>query len=236
MSRLRTSPRRFGAAAGVLAGGALLLALGGCQVKESSGDLVNGKKLFVSKCGSCHVLNRAGTKGRTGPDLDQAFVRALRDGFHRDTFRGVVERQILFPNRTGVMPAKLVRGDDAGDVAAYVAQTVAKPGKDTGALASAVATVKRLADAIEKNGTIQIDAFPDGQLLFVPRAASGKPGKVTLRSQNKSATPHDISLKGAGVDENGKVVTNGGVSTVSATVKPASTPSTARSRATRRPG
>jgi cytochrome c oxidase subunit 2 len=36
------------------------------------------------------------------------------------------------------MPAKLVKGQDAQDVAAYVAKVAAIPGMDTGALASAV--------------------------------------------------------------------------------------------------
>ena len=36
------------------------------------------------------------------------------------------------------MPAKLVTGEDAHDVAAYVAKVAAQPGKDTGLLATAV--------------------------------------------------------------------------------------------------
>src|ERR671928_2024054 len=101
-------------------GAGLLLAAGGCAVKHEHGDMVNGKKLFVAKCGSCHVLARASTKGTVGPNLDQAFTRALHDGFKRSAVREVVEKQILFPNINGVMPAKLVRGQDAQDVASYV--------------------------------------------------------------------------------------------------------------------
>ena len=37
------------------------------------------------------------------------------------------------------MPARLVKGQDAQDVAAYVATVAAEPGQDTGALARAVA-------------------------------------------------------------------------------------------------
>ena len=37
------------------------------------------------------------------------------------------------------MPAKLFKGQDAQDVAAYVAQVAAMPGQDSGALATAVA-------------------------------------------------------------------------------------------------
>ena len=90
----------------VVAAAGLLVALAGCEVKEDEGDLVNGKRLFVQKCGSCHILARANAKGTTGPNLDQAFQRALKDGFKRDTIRGVTEKQILYPNIKGVMPAR----------------------------------------------------------------------------------------------------------------------------------
>src|SRR5687768_8904945 len=128
--------------------------LGGCSSLTDRGDnVVNGKQLFVSKCGSCHILNRAGTKGVTGPNLDQAFARARKDGFGDSTFEGIVHRQILQPSRqpqvdpvTGKkasMPANLVTGDDARDVAAYVASAAAKGGKDQGALAQVGAAVAR---------------------------------------------------------------------------------------------
>ena len=69
----------------------------GCGVTDRGDNVVNGKQLFVSKCGSCHILNRAGTKGVTGPNLDQAFARARHDGFGDSTFEGIVHRQIEQP-------------------------------------------------------------------------------------------------------------------------------------------
>src|SRR4051794_41521276 len=57
---------------------ALVVALAGCSAKggDTSADPVKGKQLFVQRCGSCHVLSRAGTKGTTGPNLDAAFSPA----------------------------------------------------------------------------------------------------------------------------------------------------------------
>ena len=52
---------------------------------------------------------------------------------------GLVDYWIQFPNTQGVMPPMLVKGQDAQDVASYVAAVAAVPGKDTGALAAAVA-------------------------------------------------------------------------------------------------
>jgi cytochrome c oxidase subunit 2 len=50
---------------------------------------------------------------------------------------GVVHDQILNPRKNSAMPADLVTGDDARDVAAYVGFAAAKPGEDAGALAAA---------------------------------------------------------------------------------------------------
>jgi mono/diheme cytochrome c family protein len=100
-------------------------------------DLSNGKAQFVEKCGSCHALARAGTGGTQGPSLDAAFQTALADGIDRDTVEGIVHKQILYPRSDSIMPAGLVKGDDARDVAAYVGYAADKSGQDEGALASA---------------------------------------------------------------------------------------------------
>jgi mono/diheme cytochrome c family protein len=100
-------------------------------------DLSNGKAQFVEKCGSCHTLARAGTAGTQGPSLDAAFQTALADGIDRDTVDGIVHRQILHPRKNSIMPAGLVKGETAKDVAAYVAYAADRPGDDSGALATA---------------------------------------------------------------------------------------------------
>jgi mono/diheme cytochrome c family protein len=114
---------------------AVALSLGACGREEA--DLSNGKAQFVQKCGSCHALSRAGTQGQTGPDLDAAFRASLRAGMNRDTVQGVVRDQIANVRKSSQMPADLVTGDDARDVAAYVAFATDKLGQDQGALAQA---------------------------------------------------------------------------------------------------
>lgn len=120
---------------------ALLVA--GCG-NDSKPDLVNGKTLFVEKCGACHVLERAGTKGVSGPNLDDAFRSARADGMHPGTIASVVKGQIALPGPTGVdvpdqyvMPADLVTGSDARDVAEYVDLVAGAGGADEGKLALA---------------------------------------------------------------------------------------------------
>ena len=121
--------------AAVLCAVVVTLPLAACGRSEP--DLEKGKAEFVEKCGSCHTLARAGTAGTQGPSLDKAFQTALADGIDRETVEGIVHKQILHPRRNSIMPAGLVTGEDAVDVAAYVASAAAKPGNDQGLLASA---------------------------------------------------------------------------------------------------
>ena len=114
---------------------AIALPLGACGRNEP--NLETGKAKFVEKCGSCHTLARAGTAGTTGPNLDTAFRAALRDGMNRDTIEGIVHKQILHPRIDSQMPAGLVKGADAEDVAAYVGYAANRSGDDQGALATA---------------------------------------------------------------------------------------------------
>jgi mono/diheme cytochrome c family protein len=116
----------------------LVAALGGCALKHPTADLVRGKQLFVGKCGSCHALSHASTTGAIGPNLDGAFRQDRADGVKSSSIRGLVDFWIQYPNSGGVMPARLYAGQQAEDVASYVASVAARPGKDTGALASAV--------------------------------------------------------------------------------------------------
>jgi mono/diheme cytochrome c family protein len=129
--------------AGGLALGAALAAVAlvgaGCGtggLASKKADTAHGKQLFQQKCGSCHTLADAGTQGKIGPNLDDAFAGPRAHGFKESTIRNVVHGQILFAisNPVGViegpsgeeqrvtgMPQKLVTGSDAQDVAAYVA-------------------------------------------------------------------------------------------------------------------
>ena len=205
------------AAAGCVAIGAAILMSACAATQNNSPDVIAGKRLFVSKCGSCHTLARAGTKGMVGPNLDQAFEQGLKDGLGRSGIRALVRDQIKYPNLQGAMPAKLVDGQKADEIAAYVAQSVAKAGQDSGLLASAVKKAGGGKPAVAKAGTLQIDADPTGQLAFVTGQAKATPGKIAVKMQNKSGTPHDIVIDGKG---KGQIVTNGGTSQFSATFAP----------------
>jgi mono/diheme cytochrome c family protein len=195
---------------------AAALPLAACG-REESPDLVNGKELYIGEgtCGSCHALARAGTKGTQGPDLDQAFAQARRDGMNEETVEGVVVRQIAHPRRNSIMPADLVTGDDARDVAAYIAEVAGQPGEDTGALAEVGVTKGGTARA--KDGVLQIDADPSGALAFTASEAFAPPGKIEFVMENPSPIDHNIALEDG---PEGDVVGNGGTSRFSTTLKP----------------
>jgi cbb3-type cytochrome c oxidase subunit III len=126
-------------ALGVVLGlGAALLAAGcgtGGAAKGTS-DVANGQKLFTgaATCSACHTLAAAGSTGTIGPNLDDAFRAARAQGFSQSTIENVVLDQIRLGSGavTGgtPMPANLVHGQDAQDVAAYVA-SVAGTGSAT---------------------------------------------------------------------------------------------------------
>jgi plastocyanin len=69
---------------------------------------------------------------------------------------------------------------------------------------------------------LRLAADPSGQLTFDKTRLEAKAGPVTIAMRNASEIPHDVSIEGGGVDEEGKVVTGGATSTVTANLKPGS--------------
>ena len=112
----------------------LLLALAALGVAGCGGDddatgldganTGSGKELFVQNCGSCHTLADAGTVANVGPNLDTALGFSCKQGFAEDTIFSVVLGQIDLA--APPMPADIVTGQDAVDVAAYVASVAGK--------------------------------------------------------------------------------------------------------------
>jgi mono/diheme cytochrome c family protein len=105
---------------------------GGEETTDQAGaDLQNGRDLFVTgeqgkaPCGSCHTLADAATLSTVGPSLDSAFARMREEGFDESTIFDITLAQIDLA--VPPMPADLVTGQDAVDVAAYVASVAGKP-------------------------------------------------------------------------------------------------------------
>ncbi len=116
----------------LLATTAIVTAGCGAVKPVTSGDPAVGKALFIQTCGACHTLADAKTSGTIGPNLDDAFGAVKAQGFHLSTITDVVRGQIAYANsdpQTGFpgMPANLLQGQQAADVAVYVAKCAANP-------------------------------------------------------------------------------------------------------------
>jgi plastocyanin len=210
----------------LLAGtGGLALLCAGCSVKqESNPNLILGKQEFVAKCGSCHTLSRANTKGIVGPNLDEAFRESISEGLERHTIQSVVYGQVLNPNPHGAMPKELLTGSKLEDVAAYVAQAAAQPTPDTGLLASAVAPAGAGKPAVEQGGKLSIAANPAGQLAYVSNKATATAGPVTIEMPNMSGVTHNLAIQ-SGTGASGPILgatsfISKGTTSVKVTLKP----------------
>jgi mono/diheme cytochrome c family protein len=81
---------------------------GGNKLSTAQAD---GRKLFNAKCATCHTLEDANAVGRVGPDLDALAPTAglTINAIQKGRARG-----------TGQMPAQLLDGQDAKNVANYI--------------------------------------------------------------------------------------------------------------------
>ena len=96
--------------------------------------MAHGKELFLTPakpgdltCASCHTLADAKSTGTIGPNLDDAFSSDKQQGFSQQTMADIVRGQIAYPDPAGAMPANLYTGQDARDIALYVAQCSGNP-------------------------------------------------------------------------------------------------------------
>jgi cbb3-type cytochrome c oxidase subunit III len=142
---------RVGALGAGLAAAALLAAGCGYGGAANAGgqrpDTQSGQQLFTTSCGTCHALSAAGTSGDIGPNLDNAFAADVQEGYPQSVIENVVLDQIRlgsgpiatytngklgnFKPQTP-MPANILEGQDALDVAAYVASVAGQSGYTTG--------------------------------------------------------------------------------------------------------
>jgi mono/diheme cytochrome c family protein len=77
-----------------------VVVLAGCGtggMADESASSGNGQELFRAKCGGCHTLADAGTRGTIGPSLDDAFAVPIEEGFDESSIREVVLGQMRFP-------------------------------------------------------------------------------------------------------------------------------------------
>jgi mono/diheme cytochrome c family protein len=98
----------------------VLVSNGDDHAKEGAGGVqlssaeTTGRSLFARNCSTCHTLAGSHAVGRVGPNLDTLNGGNLQPAFVLDAI------QKGRASGNGQMPAGLLYGDDAKDVAAYV--------------------------------------------------------------------------------------------------------------------
>jgi hypothetical protein len=91
--------------------------VGPLQTAELSSKDEDGKNLFRQRCASCHNLDAVNARGVTGPDLDEI----------GDVTRQRIENAIRIGGTgQGRMPAGLLSGSEARDVADYLSKVAGK--------------------------------------------------------------------------------------------------------------
>lgn len=83
----------------------------------------NGRELFGQICGVCHTLAAAKQIGKQGPNLDN-LIGNIPEAQKRPFILSAIDQGRQRGN--GTMPAKLVQGRDAQDVADFVARVAGK--------------------------------------------------------------------------------------------------------------
>ena len=213
---LRRRPAQVAALVVLALAASVLLAACGDTVgytEASSGDRIHGKELFKQGCGSCHTLADAGTTGTIGPNLDYAFLQSRKDGLGEDTILQVVRDQIAYAvttPSTGVpgMPRDIFTGQDADDVATYVASVAGldasgqiidpanppkptQPGSTDGktVFATAGCTGCHTLKAAGSTGTVgpNLDEAKPSKDLVIDRVTNGQGGMPSFKGQLSEA-------------------------------------------------
>lgn len=87
--------------------------VGALRGEEPTSQEERGKELFIQNCKSCHTLAAVQATGVTGPDLDEL------GGLDRQRVLNAIKNG---GTGQGRMPAGVLQGEDAEDVAIYVSR------------------------------------------------------------------------------------------------------------------
>ena len=96
------------------------------------GNLKGGQSLFQTNCGTCHTLYAAGTDGNFGPNLDELLAPTgpPEGPKAQQTIEGTegrvlnaLENGVDSSTTSGRMPAGILNGEQAKEVAEFVAAT-----------------------------------------------------------------------------------------------------------------
>jgi mono/diheme cytochrome c family protein len=100
--------------------------------EEVAGNLKQGQALFSTNCGTCHTLYAAGTDGNFGPNLDELLAGAgtptEKSAIEQTEGRvlNAIENGFDSSSTPGRMPPGILSGEQADEVAEFVANTAGR--------------------------------------------------------------------------------------------------------------
>jgi mono/diheme cytochrome c family protein len=100
--------------------------------EEVPASLENGQSLFETNCGDCHTLYAAGTDGNFGPDLDSLLADSGSPSSEeaievlQSRVLNAIEQGVDGSTTAGRMPADILSGEQAEQVAEFVARTAGR--------------------------------------------------------------------------------------------------------------
>jgi len=99
---------------------------------SQNAQVENGAHLFQERCSGCHTINSAGAQGSKPTNDNGGGERTNGPNFN---VRKENRDDILFAIRNGgfsgaIMPANIVVGQDADDIAAYLSKYAGRGGSD----------------------------------------------------------------------------------------------------------
>jgi mono/diheme cytochrome c family protein len=101
------------------------------DVPGASANTENGAQLFAERCGGCHTFEAAGTQGSATEVSDRERV----DGPNFNVRKSCYEDALYAIENGGysgaIMPANIVVGQDAKDVARFIAEYSGKDAEET---------------------------------------------------------------------------------------------------------
>ncbi len=133
--RRRMTTRKIAslALAGALAVGASACGTRNIELdKQENAQVTNGAKLFQERCSGCHTINSAGAQGSKPTNDNGGGERTNGPNFN---VRRESRDDVLYAIRNGgfsgaIMPANIVVGRDAEDVASYLEKYAGRGGSD----------------------------------------------------------------------------------------------------------
>jgi plastocyanin len=205
----------------------------------------SGRELFGEHCGVCHTLIAANAVGKVGPNLDllkpgeSIILHTIANGCLPNP---PANSQAICLGQ-GVMPADVVQGAQADEVAEFVARvtggavstsssSASSSSGSTASSSSASATSTSSATTSASSSaaaapsgqgqTLHLAAATTGMLMYDTKTLTAKAGKVTIDFTNASPVPHNVTVQSGttGPTIAATPTFSGGTKSISMTLKP----------------